>query len=558
MNTILYPVLLHHVRRWVSMARKSRKNPTPEVAPAIERRTAIYVRLSREDVQKKGDSLENQKNICLQHLLSLPELGTSIVYEDNGFSGQNTDRPEFQKLLSDVENGLIESLIVKDLSRLGRNTIETGYLLDKLFPLHDVRFIAVTDNYDSSIDQGSIMIPIKNMLNEAYAIDIGKKVSVAKQKSIQAGYYIGSVTPYGFLRDETNRHKLVVDEVTAPVVREIFQLVADGNSVASVVRILNERKELSPSDYRNQRKGTKIDPDTQCNWTRFITTRILKSQHYIGNMEQGKSTSKNRVSVKNEPDKFTLVKGTHEAIVSDELFQRVQEQLEKSSGASTKPKLNLPNLFKSKIFCGGCGRHMDCNLISRKKDSRLKYVCNTPQTLGASFCEYESVFKIRETVLLEVLGTALDKQAEVLLGKNLILLEKEVELDKITSKSEKQLKELDKLIKKNQKYLKSLYENLVTNTITPDEYKTLKSEYESVVEKSKLEYWEIKEKKDSLSKEIKQLNTLTDNLKKTDFIITKKVVDEMIDKITVYKGNKLEIQFSFSFPMIDEVIENGE
>lgn len=540
------------------MARKSRKNPPLEVAPAIERKTAIYVRLSREVVEKKGDSLENQKKICQQHLLTLPELGTAVIYEDNGFTGQNTDRPEFQRLLVDVKKGLIEAIIVKDLSRLGRNTIETGFFLDKLFPLHEVRFIAVTDDYDSLTDQGSIMIPIKNMLNEAFVIDLGKKISAAKQQSIQSGVYVGSIPPYGYLKDKKNHQKLVVDETTAPVVREIFQLVADGHNVTSVVRMLNERKQLSPSDYEKQKKGISIDPDEQCKWSRYITTTILKSQRYIGNMEQGKWITKNRVTVKNTPEEFIVVEGTHEAIVSDKLFQRVQEQLEANKGASTKQKLNLPKLFKGKIFCGGCGRHMDGSPISRKKDSKMKYVCNTPYTQGISFCKYEAVFKIREEDLNQILVEALDKQAEVMLGKNLLLLEQQVQLETITSECDKKLKELDKLVANNQKYLKSLYENMITDVITSKEYKTLKSDYESVVEESKQEYWEIIKKRDLLSKEIQRLNTLSGELRKPDFTITQKVVDDMIDKIIVYKGNKLEIQFSFSFPLIDEVIDYGE
>ncbi len=127
------------------MARKSRKNPPIEVAPAKERRVAIYVRLSREDLQKKGDSLENQKKIAQQHLLTIPELGAATIYQDNGFTGHNSQRPEFQRLLADVEQGLIECILVKDLSRLGRNSLETGYYLDKFFPLHEVRFIAIND-----------------------------------------------------------------------------------------------------------------------------------------------------------------------------------------------------------------------------------------------------------------------------------------------------------------------------------------------------------------------------------------------------------------------------
>lgn len=543
------------------MARKSRKNPPVEVATVQEKKVAIYVRLSREDLQKKGDSLENQKKIAMQHLLTIPELGVPVVYQDNGFTGHNSERPEFQKLLSDVEKGLIECIMVKDLSRLGRNSLETGYYLDKFFPTHGVRFIAINDQFDSSTDQGSILVPLKNMLNEAHAIDLGKKIQASKHQTRLAGGYTGNVVPYGYEKEVGNCHQLLLDEGSAPVVREIYELVAEGTRVSTVVRMLNERKQLSPSDYQKQKKGEKIDTDNQCKWSCYITRKMLQSQMYIGNMEQGKHISINRVKTKNAPENVTLVKNTHEPIVSDELFKRVQEQLQIHSIGGTRQKLEEPNVFVGKIFCGGCGRTMYRNRHHTKEGYKFKYVCATTYRVGASFCEYEAMFKMQEKELLEILGTILNKQAEILLGKNLLLIEKEVEYDSVKAKRDQKLKELENLIKKNQKYLKSLYENLVSNTISPEDYKELKAGFEIAVTEAKKEFIEVQEISDLLLEEIKALTTLSlelRELKQKDLLLSKDVVAKLVDKITIYSGKKIDIQFSFAFPMIDEVLGHGE
>lgn len=540
------------------MARKSRKNPPLEVAPAIERKTAIYVRLSREVVEKKGDSLENQKKICQQHLLTLPELGTAVIYEDNGFSGQNTNRPEFQRLLVAVEKGMIEAILVKDLSRLGRNSLQTGYYLERFFPLNEVRFIAVTDNYDSLTDQGDILIPIKNMLNEAHAIDIGKKVQASKHQVRLAGGYTGNLPPYGYKKQVGNCHQLLVDDVSAEVVREIYELVAAGTRVSTVVRMLNERKELSPSDYEKQRQGKKIDKDNPCKWSGFATKKILQSQMYIGNMQQGVHISVNRVVTKNAPENITLVKNTHEPIVSEELFQRVQEQLQNHGFNYTKDKKVVPNLFVGKIICGGCGKKMHRHRYTTKDGYKFSYVCETPYRHGSSFCEYESMFKIREKELLGLLEDILNKQGEILLGKSLLLVEKEIAYETVKAKRDMKLKQQDKLIQKNQKLLKTLYENLVNNIITADDYKNLKFDYEMAVNSAKQEYLEVKEKSDLLLLELNELYVLTEKLNQEGFSFPKEFLAQVVDNITIYSGNKIDIQFSFAFPIIDEVIDYGE
>lgn len=539
------------------MARKSRKNPTPEVAPAIDRKTAIYLRLSREDLQKKGDSLENQKKICQQHLLSLPELGTAVIYEDNGFTGHNSDRPEFQKLLTDVEKGLIEAIIVKDLSRLGRNSLQTGYYLDRVFPLNEVRFIAVTDNYDSLTDQGDILIPIKNMLNEAHAIDIGKKIQASKQQTIAKGGFVGRMPPYGYKKQDGNCQQLEVDEVSSKVVVEIYQLLLDEYSLSAISRHLNERKELSPTDYDNARKGKKIDPEHQTNWGNSAVKRILTSEVYIGHMKKGMHVNVNRVTVKNDPDKITFTKNTHEAIISEEMFQKVQECLS-ARCFSLDGRSDFPILFSRKIVCGICGNFIYRRIKKRKNDMYNIYRCNIANKFGASFCSGETKHSFKEPELQKILSVTLNKQAEILLGKQLLLVKKEIELESVKLECKQKQKIQEQKITKTQKYLKSLYENFVSEVISPDDYKELKAQYEEEVKSAKAEYLAITEKADTLVQEIKFLTELSTELSNPELVITKEIVDKTVDKITVFSKERIEIKFAFNFPLIDEVIENGQ
>ena len=210
------------------MARKSRKNMEAIHETVSEQpfyRVAAYIRLSVEDNKKKGDSLETQKNILHSYISLTPGLKLHDYYIDNGATGTNFERPAFKKMLADAENGVINCIIVKDLSRLGRNAIDTGYYIEKYLPSLKVRFIAVNDSFDTnSINPGDgIMLPLKNMINEAYSLDIGRKIKAQQHQSMKEGEFVGARPTYGYLKSPDNCHKLIIDEKTAPVVRRIFQ-----------------------------------------------------------------------------------------------------------------------------------------------------------------------------------------------------------------------------------------------------------------------------------------------------------------------------------------------
>ena len=233
------------------MARKSRKETIPVMIPETENtcRAAVYVRLSVEDTHTHTVSIETQQMIIAAFLESNPEISVYETYIDNGVSGRTFHRPAFQRMLNDIEDGKVNCVIVKDLSRLGRNSIDTGYYIEQYFRIRNIRFIAVTENYDTSApDDGSngILIPLRNMINEAYAIDISRKIKAQQRQAMKDGKFVGSRTPFGYVKATDDCHQLILDPTAAVVVQKIFQWALEGAGL-NTIRICQSNRRLSPA-----------------------------------------------------------------------------------------------------------------------------------------------------------------------------------------------------------------------------------------------------------------------------------------------------------------------
>lgn len=326
------------------MARKVRTFPTPRNeknaliqiesnrAEKTLYQTALYIRLSKEDGGKTNTTtVENQKALLLAYVKEHPELSVYDIYIDNGYSGINFDRPMFHKMLEEIIAGKVNCVLVKDLSRFGRSYLETGTYLETVFPLFNVRFIAVNESFDTLYAQGTergMLIPLKNMINEIYARDISQKVITALEVKKQAGHYGGGLAPYGYRKSKTEKGKLEVDEEAAKIVHYLFQLRSEGYSYCSIVRVLNEKKIKSPSAYRFEKGIVKDKKKKDVIWKRHMIENMLKDEVYLGNMVRGKTRS---AFYKGEPrhdvprTEWIVVQGTHQPIISQELFRRVQE-----------------------------------------------------------------------------------------------------------------------------------------------------------------------------------------------------------------------------------------
>lgn len=324
------------------MARRARNIPTPrnekiakaQMKPVLtikERyQAALYIRLSKEDGGKiNGNTVENQKALLLDYLSEKSEISLYDIYIDNGYSGTNFERPMFQKMMEDIKAGKVNCIVVKDLSRFGRSYLEVGNYIEKIFPILHIRFIAVTDHFDTCCLKGiddDFMIPLKNIINEIYAKDISRKICSALELKKKAGYYNGGLAPYGYKKSKINK-KLEVDEETAEVVRYIFRLRAEGNSYCGIGKILNEKGIQSPSAYRYEKGMIKDSKKKNVLWKKYAIENMVRDEVYIGNMVRGKTKSalyKGERRHHVPRDEWIIIKDTHEPIISQDLYDCVQ------------------------------------------------------------------------------------------------------------------------------------------------------------------------------------------------------------------------------------------
>ena len=532
------------------MARKSRQHiAVMEEVPAIKVwRAALYIRLSVEFNGKRGDSLETQRQIMEAYVTLCPDIEVAEIYIDNGISGQTFERAAFQRLLNDIEAGKIDCVVVKDLSRLGRNTIDTGYYIEKYFPLHQVRFIAVNDQYDSEDGENSanhMIVPLKNMINEAYAADISRKVAAQQRQAMRDGEFVGSRPPYGYRKDPDNCHHLLVNEDTAPTVRQIFQWAAEGVALNDMVKRLNEAKVPTPGHYlasvgliTNQRlMGSG-------KWQTWTVGKILEAEVYTGDMVQGKSRTVGRKQVPTAPMDWIVVRDTHEALVSREMFELVQAVRQNAAVkyTVTEKKPYTENILQGRVFCGCCGK----NLHRQKSHGRYFYRCITNDRLGKDACPGDIRY-LKEADLFDTILIVIRQKAGAVMGSGLYLKRQDT---KIVAKKAAVDREIDQLrgeTEKNQALLKGLYENFVTGILTRAEYLELKEDYSGKVRTAVERVRELQARQRELEALVKDCASLADKLAaaEKDKALTARLVEQVIERVTVSGPGDVAIQFRF-------------
>lgn len=388
---------------------------------------ADYLRLSREDGDKlESDSIRNQRSLINDFVKQHKEIQLVEEYIDDGYSGTNFDRPAFQRMLEDVKRKKINCIIVKDLSRLGRNYIETGRYLEKIFPFMGVRFIAITDHYDSatgSDDADQIIVPFKNLINDAYCRDISIKIRSQLDVKRKNGQFIGNFAAYGYLKDPEDKNHLIVDEYAADIVRLIFNLKIDGYSSQRIAARLNEMGVLPPLEYKRSRgmnynSGFRSGSDPK--WAVTSINRILQNELYIGTMVQGKNRKINYKVKKSSPiarENWIRVENTHEAIIPEESFQYVQSLLEIDTRIA--PKRKSVYLFSGFVRCGDCGENMVKRSTTKKGKKYCYYHCSTYKNKEGCSSHLISEKMIYEVVLDSVKKQiALLTEAEEIIKKN--------------------------------------------------------------------------------------------------------------------------------------------
>lgn len=508
---------------------------------------AIYLRLSKDDGDKdESDSIASQRTL-ISNFISNNISDGEVVQEfiDDGYTGTNFNRPQFQKMISCIDEGKINCIIVKDLSRFGRDYIGVGEYLEKYFPLNDVRFIAVNDGYDtiSANSNDNFIMPIKNIFNAQYSKDISNKVKSSFRALQGDGKFVGAFACYGYMKDVADRHRLVIDETAAIVVRRIFELYNSGVGKISIARILNDENIPCPSEYKrlnglNYTNGQRMELTKY--WTYSTIHNILRNQMYIGNMVQNKSVRKTvrGKAKKNDAENWIVVENTHDPIIEEDTWNITQSLLKKNTR-----HLNFQQnvgLFAGYIYCGNCGRAMSKITNKYKTTTRTTYICGSYKRYGQRTCKRNAIrVELLEKIVLEKLNEQIKKLDE-------IRYKREDEKQNIAP----QLKKYEISLEKNSRVKRSLYSDYKEGILTKDEYLQYKDDYTKEEEMIKAQ---IDLLKSSINSENEERDRWIDTLLKHRNIesLDREIVGEVLDKIIVTDINDdLVVDVRFKFKML--------
>lgn len=549
------------------MARK-RRNPTVkskgrETSDELQIFEAgLYARLSVLDNGKAdGDSLETQISLMEEYVSQRPYLHYAKLYQDNGYTGTNFERPAWDELLQDARSGKINCILVKDLSRLGRNYIETGEFLEKECPQLGVRFISINDGYDSaSLNSAEELVAaLKNIINDYYAKDISRKTCSALAIKRHNGEYTGSYAPYGYQKDPANKNHLLIDPVTAPIVRRIYEWRAAGAGYGTITRRLNEQGIPSPGRYRfeqgivtnNNKKGSKLL------WNRHVLSDILKDPVYIGQLVQGKCRASlyRGIPVHTVPtEEWEISDGTHEAILPEELFERVQRFNEQRCAmylSNYGKYSNLPkedNPYREKLVCADCGAQLKLYraLAQNRTHSYYSYLCPTYEEHRELGCRKKS---IRSNALDAVVLSVLKVQMTLFLDTEEVLsqLTSMRRNTTIEAKKRTERKEIERQLARKEAYSTALYADWKNGVLSYDEYCFAKDRYAQEIEDLKRQLNEMRSVYESASEQmdiaarwVEKIQTYWDADR-----VTKELVDAFITCIQLNHDGEVSIQFSF-------------
>ena len=548
------------------MARTSRKHPVASAAkPAVIEvfRTALYLRLSLEDNGKKdADSLENQQALLENYIAERPFLELVNIYTDNGCTGTDFERPAFKCMMEDIRKGKINCIVTKDLSRLGRNYVETGDYLERVFPFLGVRFIAVNDNYDSNQINASdqLAASLRNLVNDAYAKDISRKISTAMKAKRQRGDFLGAYEPYGYLRDPASPSKLIIDPEIAPIVKEIFELRATGIGIERICRVLNEKGYPSPGRLRfergiitnNNKKGSDLP------WNRHVLKDLLLNVVYIGNLAQGRTGSSLYKGIpfhQKDESEWDVVNGTHEPIISRELWDTVQalntkrsREIKDSFGRyANLPK--RPNPYGSLLRCADCGRVIKYVRSYSNKGNKDYYNYKCPQyiELGAQACSSKNIKAEQlDMAVLETIRKQMDVflEVQILLRRLMPKAKSRISCEEALQRKQKVSAELER--KRRQSAL--LYSDFKDGLISQEEYVYAKKQYQADMDSLEQEFYEIQYMEQRTADVIigeKKWTDLIDRYYKAE-TLTAEMVSAMIKEIRLHHDLTITIEFLYA------------
>lgn len=517
-------------------------------------RVGLYMRLSREDGDKEeSSSVTNQREMLKRYVSEQENFFIVKEYVDDGYTGTNFDRPGFKQMIEDIEAGIIDTVITKDLSRLGRERLGVGHYTEIYFPEHNVRYIALLDNIDTYIDSGmNDMAPFKGVINDMYVRDISKKIRSSLIERKKAGNFLGVTAPYGYQKDPNNKFHLIINEKEAEVVKRVFRLYLEGNGLTRIAQILTKDGIPVPGESRDIGKTRRTA--LYSSWKQTTIRRILDNRVYLGELVQFKRRkinykSKRRINVPEE-ERY-ICKGTHEAIIDEEDFNTIQNILKKNkSFKGTRHDY----LFKGLLYCAECGARLNITYsnYALKKYGEYRYttICYSYSRLYSDICtRHSNSIPELEEVLIKHIKEVCSRYINENLQDELISMakkQKQFELKQITN--EKKLETLEQKISDIGLYIKNLYMDKVKGVVSENDYVSLVADFTK--DRDNL----IKEKEE-LIKIINNQKPQIDETAKIEKLAkeflslekpTKQLLNELIEKITISENKKINIYFKFN------------
>ena len=515
-------------------------------------KVAIYLRISKEDDKNfESESIINQKIMLTEFVNSREDLELVSIRIDDGYSGGNFERPAFKKLMEDIKDKKVNCIIVKDFSRFGRNFIEVGKYIEEIFPFMNVRFISINDGYDSikNNTKDNLIVPFKNLINDAYLRDISLKVRSQLDIKRKNGEFIGSFATYGYLKDPNNKNKLIVDEYASKIVKEIFKLKLEGFTNNKIAQILNDKGILCPMEYKkyiglNFKTGFKSK--TMALWNHNTIIRILKNPIYIGVLEQGKTTTLNyrvKTKVENPKEKWLVCKDNHQPIIDKDIFENIQKIM--LSDTRVAPNNEKVFLLSGILYCGDCKRSLIRKNYGTKEKRYIYYVCSG--AIKKTGCtKYAIRDKIIEDIIFKTIKIHIKTLLDIKKLFNLIkqLPYKEPEVINLNVNIDNQKEEIEKLEERKFK----IYEDYKDKILNKDEYNRYTFIIDKKIEILKKSIKDFETKFNNLVNRNEQEQQFVQSLEKYKEIekIDRKLIIFLIEKIYIYKNSRIYIKFKFN------------
>ena len=523
------------------------------------KKTALYCRLSQDDgIEGDSNSIQNQKTI-LQKFAEDHHFPSPCFYVDDGFSGGTFQRPAFQQMISDMENGEIGIIVTKDLSRLGRNQLHTGLYIEERFPMFGVRYIAINDNVDTDSSESNDLMPFKNLFNEWFIRDTSRKIRAVLKAKAERGERLGTRAPYGYRKDPGTK-KLIVDDEAAAIVRRIFAMCASGSGPSQIARILKKEQILTPTMYAYTRYGithTCLDTAHPYNWSDSAIANLLENEIYLGNtvnMKHSSRSYKDKRRVEHPREECMVFENTHPALITREVWDIVQ-RVRKNKRRLTK--MEEQNKYSGLVFCADCGSNMVLHRAHTMSASYNHFTCRTYKKDGEACTGHY----IRECVLDEIVLEDLrrvtsaarehpEKFAAYIGSKQSAELQREIRRqEKELAAMRKRKAELDAIFKK-------LYEDSVLGRITTEQFQMLSGSY---TEEQNLITVGIPQKENEIQRlreTVSGTDSFLDKAKRyTDITeLTPELLRLFIEKIVVHEK---EVKWSKHAPQTVEIYYNG-